>query len=89
MRKKAAALKYDIAGSKAPQVTAKGQGKIAEKIVETAKKYGVAVKEDPNLAEVLAALDLYEEIPENLYKAVASILAELYKINDKMPGNKK
>lgn len=84
MRKKAAALKYDIESGKAPQVTAKGQGKIAEKIVETAKKYGIAVKEDPNLAEVLSALDLYEEIPENLYKAVAEILAELYKINKKL-----
>lgn len=83
MRKKAAALKYDIEGGKAPQITAKGQGKVAERIIDTAKKHGIAVKEDPNLAEVLSALDLYEEIPENLYKAVASILAELYKINNK------
>lgn len=84
MRKKAAALKYDIKGSKAPQITAKGSGKIAERIVATAQKHGVAIKEDPNLAEVLSALDLYDEIPENLYKAVAGILAELYKINKKL-----
>lgn len=84
MRKKAAALKYDIKGSKAPQVTAKGSGKVAEKIISTAQQHGIAIKEDPNLAEVLSALDLYEEIPENLYKAVAGILAELYKINKKL-----
>ena len=84
MRKKAAALRYDIQSDAAPKVVAKGQGKIAEKIVEEAKKYGITIKEDQNLAEVLSTLDIYQEIPENLYKAVAEILAELYKINKKL-----
>ena len=84
MRKKAAALRYDIQSDAAPKVIAKGQGKIAEKIVEEAKKYGITIKEDQNLAEVLSTLDIYQEIPENLYKAVAEILAELYKINKKL-----
>ena len=83
MRKKAAALKYDIKSGKVPQVTAKGQGKIAEKIIAVAKEHGMAIKEDPDLAAVLSSLDLYEEIPESLYRAVASILAELYRINKK------
>ncbi len=83
MRKKAAALKYDVESGKVPQVVAKGQGRIAEKIISTAREHGVAIKEDPNLVAVLSALDLYEEIPESLYKAVAEILAELYRINKK------
>ena len=83
MRKKAAALKYDVNSGKVPQVTAKGQGKIAEKIIATAKEHGIAIKEDPDLAAVLSTLDLYEEIPESLYRAVAEILAELYRINKK------
>ena len=82
-RKKAAALKYEIGKDKAPKVVAKGQGVVAEKIVENAKKYGVPVEEDPDLVEVLATLDLYQEIPETLYKAVAEILAKLYEINKK------
>lgn len=81
MRKKAAALKYDVKSGKVPQVVAKGQGVIAEKIISAALEHGVALKEDPDLAAVLSTLDLYQEIPENLYKAVAEILAELYRIN--------
>lgn len=83
MRKKAAALKYDSESNKAPQVVAKGQGIIAEKIISAALKHGIAIKEDPNLVAVLSTLDLYEEIPESLYKAVAEILTELYRINKK------
>ncbi|MGA1846079.1 EscU/YscU/HrcU family type III secretion system export apparatus switch protein [Deferribacter abyssi] len=79
--KKAAALKYKPNSDKAPKLVAKGQGVIAEKIIEKAKEHGVFIQEDADLVEALATLDLYEEIPENLYKAIAEILAELYKIN--------
>lgn len=88
MRKKAAALKYDMESGKVPQVVAKGRGKIAERIIELAKENGVTIKEDPNLVEMLSTLDIYQEIPESLYKAVAEILAELYKINNKLPQKK-
>lgn len=81
--KKAAALKYDPGTDKAPVVSAKGQGFVAEEIIRRAKEYGVEIKEDPNLVEALSKLDLYSEIPEELYRAVAVILAELYKINEK------
>lgn len=81
--KKAAALKYDPKTNKAPVVSAKGQGFVAEEIIRRAKEYKVEIKEDPNLVEALSKLDLYSEIPEELYKAVALILAELYKINEK------
>lgn len=81
--KKAAALKYDPKTHKAPVVSAKGQGFVAEEIIRRAREHGVEIKEDPNLVEALSKLDLYSEIPEELYKAVAVILAELYKINEK------
>lgn len=83
-RKKATALKYNKGKSKAPKLVAKGSGFVADKIIEKAKEHGVYIKEDKDLVEVLATLDLYQEIPESLYKAVATILAELYKINEGM-----
>ena len=83
-RKKATALKYSKGKSKAPQLVAKGSGLVADKIIEKATEHGIHIKEDKDLVEVLATLDLYQEIPESLYQAVATILAELYKINDKM-----
>jgi len=83
-RKKATALKYDPEKSKAPIVTAKGEGFVAEEIIRRAKEHGIEIKEDPNLVEVLSKVDLYTEIPESLYKAVALILVEVYKINDKL-----
>lgn len=80
-RAKAAALKYDRASERAPRMVAKGSGLIAKKIIDTAQEHGIAIREDPDLVEVLATLDLYQEIPESLFRVVASILAELYKIN--------
>ncbi|BAI81465.1 flagellar biosynthesis protein FlhB [Deferribacter desulfuricans SSM1] len=82
--KKAAALKYDANKDKAPKLVAKGQGLIAEKIIEKAKEHGVFIKEDPDIVEILSTLDLFEEIPDKLYQAIANILVEVYKINNKI-----
>jgi flagellar biosynthesis protein len=82
-RKKAAAIKYESTKDNAPKVVAKGHGIIAENIIKKAEEYGVHIEEDPDLVEVLAKLEINEEIPEKLYKAFAFILAELYKINDR------
>ena len=79
MVKKAVALKYEPGKDAAPRVTAKGRGVIAERIVELAKKHGIHVEEDPELADVLYRLDINEEIPQHLYRAVAEILAFVYK----------
>jgi flagellar biosynthesis protein len=68
----AVALKYDP-GS-APRVIASGRGTLAEKIVEVAREHGVPVEPNPALAEALSSLELDEEIPEQLYRAVAQIL---------------
>jgi flagellar biosynthesis protein len=83
-REKAAALKYERSVNAAPQVVAKGSGLVAEKIIALALENGVPVHEDRNLIEILSTIDLYEEIPSELYKAVAEILAFVYKMSGKL-----
>jgi flagellar biosynthesis protein len=82
----AAALKYDGKRDSAPRVTARGKGAIAEKIIELAKKHKVPVKENPALAQILSRLDIDEQIPPELYKAVAEILAFVYSLNERYRG---
>jgi len=71
--KTAVALLYEGVG--APKVTAKGKGDLAERIVETARAHGVAVEENPALAAALSAIELEEEIPVELYEAVARVIS--------------
>lgn len=72
----AVALRYRPGEDKAPMVLAKGQRLFALRIREVAKQNGVLIHEDPPLARALfKTVDIGEEIPENLYKAVAEILA--------------
>lgn len=80
-RKKAVALRYNPEEDPAPRLVAKGQGHIAEKIIEIAREHGVPIHEDPDLVELLAALDLGQLIPEELYAALAEILAFIYRLN--------
>ncbi|MBX5469986.1 MAG: EscU/YscU/HrcU family type III secretion system export apparatus switch protein [Thermoleophilaceae bacterium] len=72
--RRATALRYLRGESAAPKVVASGRGHLAERILELARAHGVPIREDPALAEALAALDLGEEIPEDLYVAVAEAL---------------
>jgi flagellar biosynthesis protein len=81
---KAVALKYDEKKDRAPRVIAKGRGEIAEKIVAIAKANNVPLYEDKNLVQILEALDLKTEIPPELYRAVAEVLAFIYRLNGKM-----
>jgi flagellar biosynthesis protein len=78
---KAVALRYDMEKDEVPVVVAKGQGFIAEKIKKVARESGVPIKEDRELADYLMALDLYEEIPPELYAVVAEILAFIYRMD--------
>ena len=80
---KAVALKYDGKKDKAPRIIAKGRGNIAEKIIDVAKEHGVPLYEDKNLIQILEALDLETEIPPELYRAVAEVLAFIYRLNAK------
>jgi len=82
--KKAVALKYERSKDRAPRVTAKGARKIAERIIELAREKGIPITEDPDLVGALMKLDLQEQIPEELYKVVAEILAFAYRLNRKM-----
>ncbi|MEJ2202149.1 MAG: EscU/YscU/HrcU family type III secretion system export apparatus switch protein [Desulfuromonadaceae bacterium] len=78
---KAVALRYDKNRAMAPQVVAGGHGAVAEKIVEIAREAGVYIMEDPDLVEILAHVPVGDEIPEELYQAVAEVLAFVYKVN--------
>lgn len=72
-QKRAVALKYDY--QNAPTVTAKGSGLLAERIMEVAEEHDVLLHKSPELVEVLATLEIGDEIPETLYLAVAEIIA--------------
>ena len=77
----AVAVKYDAMSMKAPMVLAKGAGTIANKIKEVAKEHGVPVVEDKPLAQALyKAVEINESIPENLFQAVAEVLAYVYNL---------
>ena len=89
IRKEAIALSYDPQKGNGPVVTAKGKGKIAEAILAKAEEHDVPVYEDPNLLQLLGQLDMNESIPEELYQAVAEVLAMIYKLDKKKKGTRK
>lgn len=68
----AVALRYEP--KSVPRVTAVGRGDIGRIIIETAKKHGVPLEENPDLAEALSLVEINSEIPEALFKAVAVVL---------------
>jgi len=80
---RAVALHYD--GKRAPTVIAKGSGEIARQILAIADKHHIPLREDPELLGLLAKLELGQQIPENLYLAVAQIIAFAYYISGKSP----
>ena len=82
-RKKAVALRYDPHKNRAPKVTAKGVGEVAERIIALAREHNVPVKDDADLVEVLSRLDIEEEVPGDVYMVVAELLAFVYKMNGK------
>lgn len=78
-RQSAIALAYQT-GDVAPKVVAKGRGLIAQAIIERAKEYGVYVHESEELVGLLMQVELDENIPPQLYRAVAELLAWLYRL---------
>lgn len=68
----AIALQYEKPN--APVVVAKGRGEVGEKIIETARSHGIPLEENAALAEALSKVELGDEIPEALYRAVAEVL---------------
>ena len=79
---RAVALRYTPESGRAPTVVASGRGAIAKRLVEIAAEHGVPVREDPDLAALLALLDLGDEIPAELYQAVAEVISFVYRVNN-------
>lgn len=79
MQEKAVALTFDPADPEIPTVTASGRGAVARQILEIAFANGVKVREDPDLVEILATLEVGSEIPVVAFAAVAEILAHVYR----------
>jgi flagellar biosynthesis protein len=82
-RHKAVALRYDREKERAPRIVAKGSGYLAERIIELAKAHGITIYEDKDLIELLSRLELYQEIPTELYQVIAEVLAFVYRLNKK------
>ena len=83
----AVALEYD--GETAPVVTAKGINEIADKIIDIAAEHGIPLQTNDGLVEILSEMDLGEEIPENLYRAIAEVIAFAYIVAGKFPKSYK
>tara|TARA_R110000782_G_scaffold165305_1_gene257242 strand:- start:1182 stop:1472 length:291 start_codon:yes stop_codon:yes gene_type:complete len=81
--REAIALIYD--GDKAPTLTAKGEGDLAEQIIQLAMEYEVPIYENAELAKVLARLELGDQIPEALYRTIAEIIAFAWYLKGKTP----
>ncbi len=76
---RAAALRYRQAEDEAPVVVARGNGLIAERILDIAREHGIPIHKDPALVDVLSRLDIEQQIPPELYVVVAEILAFIYR----------
>ena len=70
---------------RAPKVIAKGHDELAKSIIDIARESEVPVSEDELLAETLSRLELNDEIPESLFRAVAIVLAWVYRLQGKTP----
>ncbi len=82
--KTAVSLRYRKEKDKAPVVTATGQGKLAEKIIAIAREHDIPVEQNPSLAQALGKLNPGQEIPPELYEAVAVLLAYIMEIDSKV-----
>jgi flagellar biosynthesis protein len=78
----AVALHYDRTG--APRVVAKGKGSIGAKIIEVARAHNIPVEENELLAGALSNVELGDEIPAELYKAVAEVLIFVLRLSGRI-----
>jgi len=83
-KRRAVALRYDAERDSAPKMVAKGRGYLAERILELAQEHGVHVHHDPDMVAILAKLEVEDEVPAELYQAVAEILAFIYRLNNRL-----
>lgn len=83
-REQAVALRYRAQEDRAPKVVAKGAGLVAQRIKDLARQYGIPIRRDDDLVELLAQVEIDREIPPELYSAVAEVLSWIYRANDEM-----
>ena len=78
--KKAASLKYDDSTNKAPTVTASGKRETANNIIKIAEENNIPIKKDEDLVNMLSEIELNQEIPVELYQAVAEVFSFVYEM---------
>ncbi len=83
-KKKAIALRYDQERDRAPRIVAKGEGSIAERIIKLAKENNIPVVEDTDLVNAMINMEVYEEIPPELYRAIAQILVFVKHVKNRL-----
>ena len=83
-RQIAVALHHEHGADRAPMVVAQGYGAIADKILRLAFDHDVKVRRDPELAQVLMAVEVNQEIPVEAFAAVAEILSYVYQANSRL-----
>jgi flagellar biosynthesis protein len=79
---RAAALQYRQGHDALPRIVASGRGAVAERIVDLAFAHGVPVREDSDLATLLASVEPGNDIPIEAMMAVAEVLSHLYRLNN-------
>ena len=84
LARRAVALRYEREAQAAPKVVAKGTGLLAERILELAREHEIPVREDADLLKLLSLSEVGDEIPTEVYSAVAEILACLYALNGEL-----
>ena len=80
----AVALQYDKAGMPTPRVIARGRGDSGKAIVALAREHGIPIEENAPLAEALAQVEIGDDIPEGLYRAVAEVLIFIMRASGKL-----
>ena len=81
--RRAVALRYHEDREAAPRVLAKGQGPVADRIIALARENGIPLHEDRDLVRLLGILDIDAEVPPAMYRALAEVLAHVYRANRK------
>ncbi len=78
---RAVALRWDSEEMLAPSVVASGRGEIAQRILDLARENGIPISEDSDVMELLAFTEVGDEIPVELYTAIAELLSYLFRLN--------
>lgn len=82
-QKSAIGLLYEA--GRAPTVSSKGFGELADEIIKAAQEKGILIHKDEALAKTLSHLELGEEIPKELYYVIAELIAFSYVLRGKFP----